>query len=93
MRGWLLEKDINVFVGLGEVGVLDGVGGLTIGWGGGNCIKCLKRYEKKWAEKKKIKKGGYVALRMDALKRAGMRPPYILCTWYINWNYCFYSLK
>lgn len=53
MRGWLLEKDINVFVGLGEVGVLDGVGGLTMGWGGGNCIKCLKRYEKKWAEKKK----------------------------------------
>ena len=31
MRGWLQEKDINVFVGLGEVGVLDGVGGLTIG--------------------------------------------------------------
>ena len=58
MRGWLQEKDINVFVGLGEVGVLDGVGGLTMGWGGGNCIKCLKRYEKKWAEKKKkLKKG------------------------------------
>ena len=54
MRGWLQEKDINVFVGLGEVGVLDGVGGLTMGWGGGNCIKCLKRYEKKWAEKKII---------------------------------------
>lgn len=57
MRDWLLEKDINVFVGLGEVGVLDGVGGLNMGWGGGNCIKCFKRYEKNGLRKKKLKKG------------------------------------
>ena len=55
--------------GLGEFGVLDEVGGLTVwGWGGFNGLKCLKR---RWNEKIWDVKTGMLCKGVGALKKGG----------------------
>ena len=74
-RLWLVSGNRHIQCDGSQVGVLGEDGGLSIwGWGGGNCIKCLKKEwngKKGWGNKN-FKKGGMLGKSVGALKREGL---------------------
>ena len=69
----MLEVDIlNVMVG----DVLDEVGGLTVGGGVGDCIKCLKiGWNEKKRREKNRKEGGLYVVKGWVLQKVGVVTP------------------